>query len=131
MIALDTNVLVRYLIADDEEQSPRARALISKAADRGEPMYVSHLVLCEMAWVLTRVYRLPRAALSEALTGVVRAAQFVVEQPDIASRALRRHQEGRADFADYVIAERATDAGCENVATFDEELLKERGFMAP
>lgn len=131
MIGLDTNVLVRYLMEDDEEQARRAEALIEGAADRGEPMFVSQVVLCEMTWVLATVFRLPKAALVEALTDVVRTTQFVIEAPDLASRALQRFEQGRADFADYVIAERATEAGCDRVATFDGKLLKEEGFTAP
>lgn len=131
MIGLDTNVLVRYLMEDDEDQARRAEALIDGAADRGEPMFVSHVVLCEMTWVLATVFRLPKAALVEALTDVVRTTQFVIEAPDLASRALHRFEQGGADFADSVIAERAAEAGCDRVATFDGKLLKEEGFTAP
>lgn len=131
MIGLDTNVLVRYLMDDDEEQSPRAKALIDSAAERGEPLFISHVVLCEMTWVLGSVFRLPKDALVEALSDVVRTAQFVVEEPDIAARALSRYASGRADFADYVIAERSNQAGGELVATFDRKLLREGGFVSP
>lgn len=131
MIGLDTNVLVRYLMADDEDQSARARALIESAADRGEPLFISHVVLCEMTWVLASAFRLPKDALLEALTDVLRTAQFVVQEPDLAARALRRFEDGRADFADYLIAERSNDAGCGQLATFDRKLLREGGFMAP
>ena len=131
MIALDTNVLVRYLMDDDEEQSPRARSFIESAADRRARMFVSHIVLCEMTWVLATAYRVPKIARVEALRDVIRTAQFVIEDPDLAARALHRYEHGRADFADYLIAERSTAAGCEHVATFDRQLLAEPGFLVP
>lgn len=131
MIGLDTNVLVRYLMADDAAQARRVEALVDAAAERGEPMFVSHVVLCELTWVLAVVLRLPKAALVEALTDVLRTSQFVIEAPDLASRALRRYERGKADFADYVIAERAAEAGCDRVATFDGRLLEEEHFIAP
>ena len=48
MIGLDTNVLVRYLVEDDEEQAARAAAFIEGISDRGEKLYVPHVVLCEL-----------------------------------------------------------------------------------
>ncbi len=131
MIALDTNVLVRYLMMDDPEQSRRAAAFIDGIADAGDRMYVSHVVLCEVSWVLGRAYRMSKANLVSALSAMARTAQFTVEDPDIAGRALRRYQSGGADFADYLIAERARAAGCERLATFDRKLLAEDGFIQP
>ena len=46
MIALDTNVLVRHVVQDDPVQSPQASSLINAAVARGEPVFVSTLVLC-------------------------------------------------------------------------------------
>lgn len=131
MIGLDTNVLIRYLMSDDEEQSASARALIEGAADRGEPMLICHVVLCEVTWVLARAFRVPKDVLAEALTDVIRTAQFVVEAPDVAIRAVARFERGGADFADYLIAERCAEAGADVVATFDKQLLGEAGFVAP
>ncbi len=130
MIALDTNVVVRYLMQDDVDQSARAAAFIDGAADSGDTMYVPLVVLCEVAWVLRRAYRLDKADLIAALSGVLRAASFEVEAADAAYRALRRYAAGAADFADYVIVERANDAGCVGVATFDAKLLREQGAVA-
>ena len=131
MIALDTNVLLRYLVKDDEVQSSRSAALINGCADRGEKMFLSHIVLCELTWVLKAAYSVPKADLVELLSALVRGAQFVVEDPDLAGRALRRYQKGGADFPDYLIAERAGHAGCDQIATFDKQLLEEDDFVRP
>lgn len=131
MIGLDTNVLLRYLLADDEAQTPRAVGFIGNAAERGEKMFLSHVVLCEVAWVMKAGCSLPKDDIALVLTNLLRTAQFAIEDPDLASRALRRYEQGGADFADYLIAERAAEAGCDGVATFDGRLLKEAGFTAP
>lgn len=131
MIALDTNVLLRYLLKDDEEQTPRAVAFIRGTADRDEKLFLSHVVLCEVTWVLKAACSLPKPDIVEVLKNLIRTAQFVVEEPDLAARALNRYEVGRADFADYIIAERSNEAGCEQVATFDKKLLKEDGFIRP
>ena len=75
--------------------------------------------------------RLEKDALVDVLTDIIRTAQFAIEEPDLAARALRRFENGAADFADYVVAERAANAGCDRVATFDRKLLAEAGFVEP
>jgi len=57
MIALDTNVLVRFLVEDDEKQSQKATRLIRNAQKRGEPLFISDIVMCEVVWVLSTSYR--------------------------------------------------------------------------
>lgn len=131
MIALDTNVLVRYLTEDDEAQAARAAALIEGAIDREETMFVTHIVLCELAWVLGGPYRRSRRDIHTAITGLLAAAQLLVEDAEMAHRANARYRSGRADFADYLIGERASAAGCQTVATFDKKLLREDGFLEP
>lgn len=60
MIALDTNVLVRYLVDDDAEQARAARKLLEGlAAER--PAFICREVMIELVWVLQRAYRLPRS----------------------------------------------------------------------
>lgn len=131
MIALDTSVVVRYLMLDDVEQSRAAGELIEGAATSGQEMFIGHVVLCELAWVLKRAYRLSKEELAVALTTMLKTAQFVVEDQDLAGRALERYRRGGADFADYLIAERAVRAGCERLYTFDRDLLDEPGFASP
>ncbi|MCB9543689.1 MAG: type II toxin-antitoxin system VapC family toxin [Myxococcales bacterium] len=131
MIGLDTNVLVRYLADDDPEQSGRAAALIEGAADRGEALYLSGVVLCEVVWVLRGPYKRGREEIAGALDLVLRSAAFVIEDLDLTRRAWERYAAGGADFADYLIAEKSLSAGCDRVATFDRKLLRERGFAEP
>ena len=94
-------------------------------------VFVSHVVLCELTWVLGRAFDLSKDDLVAALSGLLRTAQLLVEEADLAARALERYARGAAGFADYLIAERAAAAGCEGVATFDRKLLREEGFIRP
>ena len=52
MIALDTNVLVRFLVEDDARQTAEAAALIKRVVDADGTLFVSDIVLCETVWVL-------------------------------------------------------------------------------
>ena len=65
MIGLDTNVLVRYLVQDDPAQTRQANALIDRAAAQEKAMFINHVVMCELAWVLGHGYGYARTALAE------------------------------------------------------------------
>ncbi len=131
MIALDTNVLVRYVVEDDEAQTAQAAALIESAESGDGSLFVSQVVLCELVWVLSSVYRQSRATVQAVLEGLMRASHLTIEDAAGARRALAAYSQRRGDFADYVIRERAWSAGCEHVATFDKKVLEENGFAAP
>lgn len=131
MIGLDTNVLIRYLREDDEAQAARAAALIDSAVEREETLFVSHIVLCEVVWVLTAGYRLSKADVAATVRSLLSSAQLVFEDAAEVRRALGRHEAGKGDFADYLIGARAVVRGCEKVATFDKALLGEPEFFSP
>jgi len=66
MIALDTNVLVRFLVEDDKAQSARAARLVARAVSEDQPLFVSDVVMCETVWVLLAEGRGRRASRSTA-----------------------------------------------------------------
>jgi predicted nucleic-acid-binding protein len=131
MIALDTNVLVRFLVDDDKAQSARAARFVAKAIATDEPLFVSDVVMCETVWVLVVAYQVPRREIGETLGRLLMAAHLRYDDVDRLSRALEAFLTGKGDFADYLIREEARGAGCDQVATFDRVLLKERAFVAP
>ena len=130
MIALDTNVLVRYLVEDDRKQSATAAALIDRAVTDDEMLFISDIVLCELVWVLAGSYRVGRARIASTVKELLRAKHVSFAAPDQLSAALQAYVAGKGDFADYVIRAHAAAAGCEAVVTFDRDLLKDSGFIA-
>jgi predicted nucleic-acid-binding protein len=131
MIALDTNVLVRFLVEDDKAQSARAARFVARAIATNEPLFVSDVVMCETAWVMVAAYQVPRREAGETLVRLLMAAHLRYDDVDRLSRALNAFLAGKGDFADYLIREEALGAGCDRIATFDRVLLKERAFVAP
>jgi predicted nucleic-acid-binding protein len=131
MIALDTNVLVRYLVEDDETQSRRATKLIEAALTREEEIFISDVVMCETVWVLSSAYRFSRDEIADTLAALLRARSVVFTSADRLARSLDAYRKGKGDFADYLIRELAHTAGADTVATFDRLLLKEPGFSKP
>ncbi len=131
MIALDTNVLVRYLVEDDPVQSAQAARLIEGAIEREEELFVSQIVLCELVWVLSFAYDFSRAEIAPVLNQLRRGARLVAEGPDAVRRATESYSGGKGDFADYLIAETSIAHGCSSVATFDRALLDDGRFRSP
>jgi len=131
VIGLDTNVLVRYFTQDDPEQAAIANAFIEDALEAGEPLLVPTIVTCELVWVLDAAYGFARAEIGGVLADLFRTRQIELEDGDTQRRALDAYRTGPGDFADYAIRESGMAAGCDFVATFDRDLLGERGFVEP
>lgn len=130
VIALDTNVLVRFLVKDDEEQTERALRVVGQALEREQVVYISEIVLCETVWVLRSRYRFPRFQIVGLLGFLLRARQLRFASRERLLSAIDAYRTGRGDFADYLIRSEALDAGCERVATFDGALQKEASFLS-
>ena len=81
MIALDTNVLVRYLVEDDAKQSAAAAALIDRVIADDETLFVSDVVVCETVWVLSVSYRVGRKEIAGVLRNLLRARQPPLPDP--------------------------------------------------
>jgi predicted nucleic-acid-binding protein len=128
---IDTNVLVRFLVDDDEKQGSRARRLIRQAVDDGESLFVSDIVLCELVWVLTAAYGFSRNVVATTLDGLLHARELEFSDVDRCLAALRRYKAAKGDFADYLIAQETWDRGGDALVTFDATLLAEEGFIAP
>ena len=127
MIGLDTNVLVRYIMQDDTRQSPLASKLVeSLTADA--PGFVTLVSIVELVWVMESCYALERAQLGEALEGLLRTKEFVVERAETIWKAVRVFRDGTADFADCLIERCAASAGCDRTMTFDRNAAKTCGM---
>lgn len=131
MIALDTNVIVRFVVADDAEQSARAKAFVAKATAGGEKLFVSDVALCELVWVLESAYRFPRGVVVRTLERILAARALAFRDSAALARSIEAFSRGKGDLADYVILAHAREAGCDAVATFDRALLKEERFVRP
>ncbi len=119
MIALDTNVLVRYIVQDDPVQAAAATRLIESECSADEPGLVSSVTLCELVWVLARGYRTARARIVAVLRAILSAEELQAEDPDRAWRALGCFESGGADFADYLVGAGNRDRGAKTTYTFD------------
>ncbi|MGY6548917.1 MAG: PIN domain-containing protein [Roseinatronobacter sp.] len=123
MIALDTNVLVRFLVQDDPAQAQLADGLIAQLSDAA-PGFIGREVLVELVWVLERAYGHARADIAAALDGLLAATELLVETAEDVGPAVERYRAGGFDFADLMIAAAARRAGARRLVTFDRRAAR-------
>lgn len=126
MIALDTNVLVRYFVEDDPVQTPAAQELVKGLTPR-HPGFISREVAIEVVWVLDRTYGFSSAQIEEALMRLIATDSLEVEVPQDVARAASGYARGEADFADLMILAAAERAGAGPLYTFDRKLARLAG----
>lgn len=122
MEAIDTNLVVRFLVGDDVTQAEAATACIAAG------VFIPHSVLMETEWVIRRRYRWDRKRINAAFRQLLQLDEIRVPQGAALMWALDRHQEG-ADWADmlHLIASNGHAA----FVTFDTNLAKEAIPGAP
>src|SRR3989338_10016687 len=99
MKAIDTNVLIRLLLKDDSKQSQLAYHFIQQ----NQPVFVSHIVLCEVSWVFASVYKIKKIQLIEIIKRILLSETFLVEESGVVWDALTSYEKGNADFSDALI----------------------------
>lgn len=119
MPGLDTNVLVRWLVADDDRQTAQVQALLEAGRASGGLFYVPTTVVLELEWVLRSRYGLDKPALLLALNAMLETQDFHIQAEAAVERALHLFRQGRADFADCFHAGLCADAGHAPMLTFD------------
>jgi predicted nucleic-acid-binding protein len=130
MLGIDTNVLVRFLVRDDEAQFEKARKLIKREVAAGRRVFVNQLVLMESEWVLRSRYVVPKNQIIEAISGLLDAADIQFEDEPSIEEALFMWKETAADFADCLIGAKNRRLGCRATVSFDVKASKLTGFIA-
>lgn len=122
MIALDTNVLVRYLVQDHPAQAAAATKILEAAEKAQEPCFLSDIVLCELVWVLESCYKHRRAQVVSVLNQLQNVTLFEFADADLVAHAVAQYHKGPADFSDYLLINQAHHATARMVYTFDKAL---------
>ena len=123
MIAVDTNVLVRYLVEDDIAQTDRAETVL-----RSGSVLLPKTVVLETEWVLRSLYRFERTAIEDGLTRLLGLPSVEVEDRPAVALALAWYGQSRLDFADAMHL--ASSAPAEAFATFDQALRRRARALA-
>ena len=123
MKGLDTNVLVRYLVQDDPEQSRKAAHYIES-----NQSFINDVVLCELVWVLESAYGYRKHEIADTLEKILLTSEFEIENRDLAWAALGDYRNSKTDFSDCLVGRKNAEAGCEETLSFDKSVKGLRGF---
>ena len=127
MTGLDTNILSRFFLQDDPLQSPKAdQILASLSVD--SPGWVGLATVLELIWVLSSKNRFDRRTIAKTVDQLLSREEIMVEQAETVQGALRLFRDGKADFADCLIALSAKAAGCARTVTFDRIAARDAGM---
>ena len=117
-ITADTNLLVRAVTEDNEQQSRVAQTALKKA----ELVAISIPALCELAWVLTQGYKVPSSRVAEAIRRLINGANVMINRP--ATEAGLALLDAGGDFADGAIAYEGNWLGADTFVSFDKKAVK-------
>ncbi len=124
MKALDTNVLIRFLVGDDRQMMLKANEIIEEAQQRNEAFLVTTPVLLETLWVLRARYELQREDIVDALDKLTLISALRFESNSRIHQLVHLGRETRFDLADILIGLHAQGCGCATTLTFDKKAAK-------
>jgi predicted nucleic-acid-binding protein len=127
MRAVDTNVLVRLLVADDPRQTGRAESFLAA----GGPVWISTVVLVESVWVLSAVYEWKKPQLLAMLDTATTSKDLRFQSVDTIRAALHLYRSSKADFPDCLALELARAEGHLPFATFDKATARLPDALIP
>ncbi|MFO1429120.1 MAG: type II toxin-antitoxin system VapC family toxin [Candidatus Competibacteraceae bacterium] len=126
--AVDTNVLLRYLTADDPEQSPIAGRLINRPEENADDFLVTIPVVCELTWLLrSRRYGFDRGQIADAWEWLLGSSRFRFQMRAQIAQAVATFRTGTADLSDYLILYLARHEGVSEGMTFDRDFAAMEG----
>lgn len=128
MKALDTNVIVRFLVRDDPAMTDRARQVFEHARDTDAPLLISNLVLLETLWVLGSTYRFSRQAILDAMDRLQSLPGVRFDSHEVIREFLRLGRSTSFDLADILIGLAAKQQGCETTLTLDKKAAQSELF---
>lgn len=114
MVYADANIIVRYIINDDETMAAKAEEAINT-----KKLFVIPEVFAEVVYVLTKVYKIDRSAVATAMQELL--AYVSTSVPEIMRNAFTYYNESKLDFVDCILASyRLTDE--KEILSFDKKL---------
>jgi predicted nucleic-acid-binding protein len=120
LIAVDTNVIARYVVRDDPAQTARVdRLLESRTPD--DPAFIGLIALVELVWVLRKGYRYDRESIGDVIERILATNELRVENQAVAAAALAAYRTSAADYADCLMGLLNRNLGCTTTVTFDAD----------
>jgi len=128
MKALDTNILVRFLVRDDSSMAARVDQLLDAANTRGNSFLVSLPVVLEILWVLKSGYKLSRPDILDAIEKLSLMPVLTFDSACPVHELVTEGRNSNLDLADILIGLGAKQQGCETTLTLDKKAAQSELF---
>jgi len=128
MKGLDTNILLRLLLADEPQQASAAGSFVERHCTAEDPCLANPVVLAEFSWVLRSAYGRDRAEIADALEHIANSDVLRICGVEDISQVIARYRTGRADFSDCLVGALNREAGAAATATFDRKAAELADF---
>ena len=128
MTALDTNILVRLLVNDDEDQSKIVFKRFKKAEKDNEILFIPLLVALELIWVLDSVYDCSRKEVINAIEKLTMMPIIRFEKLEVIHELIKCGRSTTIDLSDLLISNSSNSSGCRKTITFDKDASKYQLF---
>lgn len=124
MPGLDTNVLVRWLVADDNKQTARVQTLFESARATQTMLFVPSTVILELEWVLRSRYQFDKATVLGTINALLETQELEFQHEGALEQALHLYRQSAAEFADCLHAGQCVAVDRAPLLTFDERAAK-------
>ena len=121
---VDTSVILRLLIKDDDLKTKAAANLLRNARQENLVLYLLPVALMETVWVLEKVYHFSKKAVREVVEAVLNTPELQVEMEGIFRKAITTYAEKNIKFGDALMGHWGLGKGYATVFTYDEKDFK-------
>ena len=124
MIAIDTNVLIRYITQDDEIQSKAAEKLLAEYDNKAQSIFINNIVICELACVLEKGYNYNHQQIASTIRVILSTEEFAFEHHNVLWFALEEYEFKKIDFSDSLISKLNSHLGYKQTFSFDKCVIR-------
>ena len=128
MIAIDTNILVRYITQDDLQQAEAAENLLAIYNNKPQSIFINNIVLCEFIWVLEKGYKYTQQQISSTIRIILSTEEFAFEYHNVLWLALEEYELKNTDFSDSLISKLNYNLGYKQTFSFDKSAINNNLF---
>lgn len=128
MRAIDTNILVRFLVSDDDKQAKKVLRLFETTEADNEILFVPQLVQIELIWVLDSAYSCTRQEIVDSVSDLMQMPILKFESQSALQSFANEAIDSNYDLADLLICHSAKISGCKETLTFDKKASKHELF---
>lgn len=121
---IDTNVLLRLLIKDDDVKRKACERLLEKAQAKDVALYILPVAILEIVWVLEKYYKLDKKTVRELAEAILNTPELKIEIEGVFRDALAVYEEKNIKFADAVMGHWGKEKDISTVYTYDTKDFK-------